>query len=564
MVVRELLTRLSFSVNESQLKKYEQGTRNIQSAAENAANSFRNMFAAFLGFQSVKSIISIADEMQNLRARLALLPQTSMDAGQALDVVADRAINARQSIEAYAGFYVKAGEATKKFISTQDDLLKIVDGAAFGLAASGADAVRQGQAFFQLGQAISSPTVQMEEMNTLIDAAPQLFAALGDAIVGEGKNFKEIIGKGKITGQMLAEGLSKVAPYFEARMKTIPNTVEQATLRIRNKWKLFVDRLNRDSMVITRVANFIGDSFDYVEEKLNIFVEKIGGANQALKLFGIVAAAALTPLLIKGFAGAIMFILSPIGLLVAGLTLLYIALEDIYTWMQGGESIIGEWLGSFNEFSDKFDSTFVGKIINGLKKLWQFLSITIDWGAIFNAGADVLGSLFDVLSGIFNFVVGIAKTFFGLLSGDFDLFYEGIKQAFDGLFEAFKGAFGAIGSFIGLIIESVKNAFNVAITAISVFLVDSIYGGIKDAISRGLNFFGVGQPNTSVTPQQAANATISAGGAGSRTNTNNVTINQNLPAGSPPEVQAAARAGTQQALSDGKLDVLARQMGAMS
>lgn len=562
MVVRELLTRLSFSVNETQLKKYEQGTRNIQSAAENAANSFRNMFAAFLGFQSVKSIVSIADEMQNLRARLALLPQTSTDAGQALDVVADRAINARQSIEAYAGFYIKAGEATKKFISTQDDLLKIVDGAAFGLAASGADAVRQGQAFFQLGQAIASPTVQMEEMNTLIDAAPQLFAALGDAIVGEGKNFKEIIGKGKITGQMLAEGLSKVAPYFEARMKTIPNTVEQATLRIRNKWKLFVDRLNRESMIITRVANFIGDSFDYVEEKLNIFVEKIGGANQALKLFGIVAAAALTPLLVKGFAGALLFLISPIGLLIAGLTLLYLALEDVYVWMKGGDSVTGALINKIKNLSLGvrlllipalalltvwLTALSVGMIASAAAAAINFAAMIVGWvgaAAIAVAKAAIIAASW--LIAIAPYVLIVAAV-------------AGIVFALYWLWENWDKVLTWMKDIASKSWDFIVDKFNDSINWIK-----DKWNGLKDFFGIGVNANLSATPNASVTPQQAANATISAGGAGSRTNTNNVTINQTLPAGSPPEVQAAARAGTQQALSDGKLDVLARQMGAVS
>ena len=87
MIVRELVTRLGFSVNDTKLKSYERGIGNIKTQADSAANAFRGMFAAFIGFQGLKSLANTADEMQSLEARIGMLPQTVGDAADSFNEI---------------------------------------------------------------------------------------------------------------------------------------------------------------------------------------------------------------------------------------------------------------------------------------------------------------------------------------------------------------------------------------------------------------------------------------------------------------------------------------------
>ena len=541
MIVRSLLTTLGFQVNESQLNKYERSIGNIKSRADEAANSFRNMFAAFVGFQGLKSLVNVADEFQNIRSRIALMQQTEGEAADTFDIVSKRAMNARQSIEAYSGFYITAGEATKKFIKTQDELLNVVDGAAFGLAASGADAVRQSQAFFQLGQAIGSPTVQMAEMNTLIDAAPQLFAALGDAIVGEGKNFKDIIGKGEVTGKQLAEGLSVVAPFFERRMKTIPNTVEQATLRISNKYKLFVDKLNRESMVITKTANFINDAFDKVEMSLNGMIRFFGGAANAVKFFGIVLAAALAPLTANLLLGAITTLASPIGLLIGGLILVGLAIDDIMTYLRGGESVTGDFIKWLKE-----GSLGAGLLVGALTLLTAAFTA---WGvtsviAFTKAGIAALVFGANVLIGMLPVIALPALIIAGIVA---------VVAAIYMLWTNWDKVWGFISKIASETWKSVTDGF--------FSMVNKLKGYWNDFKS----FFGLGA-STTITAGKVAGAASSASGvAGAGTGANmNVTVNQELPAGTTKETADAAKNASMQVFTGGGNDFISRQMAAYS
>lgn len=536
-----MITRLGFSVNESQLKGYERGITNIKSRADEAANSFRNMFAAFVGFQGLKSLANTADEMQSIEARIGKLPQTVGTAAESFDAVANRANLAKQGIEAYAGFYIKAANATQDFISNQEDVLAIVDGVAMGLAASGASAASQSQAFFQLGQAIGSPTVQMEEMNTLIDVAPDLFRALGKAIPGANGNLKKFISTGEVTGKMLAEGLVKVMPEFEKQMRSMPMTIGTASLLINNKWATMVNKLNRESGAVTSVANFLMDGFDSIESGFKSVIDFFGGAKNTVKAFGIVLAAALAPLTANLLLGAITTLASPIGLLIGGLILVGIAIDDIMTYLRGGESITGDFIKWLKE-----GSLGAGLLVGALTLLTAALTA---WGvtsviAFTKAGLAALAFGANVLIGMLPVIALPALIVAGIVA---------VVAAIYMLWANWSDIWGWIKNIASETWKSVTDGF--------FSMVNKLKGYWNDFKS----FFGLGA-STTITAGKVAGAASSASGvAGAGTGANmNVTVNQELPAGTTKETADAAKNASMQVFTGGGNDILSRQMAAYS
>lgn len=449
MIVRELLTKIGFSVNDANLRKYERSVDNIKESAQQAADAFTSMVAAFAGFAALQSLANVADQMQSIETRLGMLPQSVDGAAAAFDYVAERAGMARQSIEAYSDFYLKAGNATQDFIKDQETLTKVVDATAYGLAASGSTAAAQSQAFFQLGQAIGSPAVQMEEMNTLIDVAPDLFRALGKAIPGANGNLKKFIGTGNVTGKMLAEGLIAVLPQFEAQMKQMPMSIGTATVLIGNRWGAFVNRLNRESGAVTTVANLFLDAFDKIESGLDSVVQFFGGATNTLKFFAIVITAAVLPAMVRMGAGLIAFLVSPAGLLLAALVLVGLALEDFYVWLNGGDSVLRDIFGS----SENFKNSLMG-IWEWLKKVANTFYEAFSWGYI-------LGDTFKALHGLWSMIKAIASALMAvgkIAAAAFSFDLSGMKAGFAQLGGAIKNfaagsnnlLTGGIGAAVGI------------------------------------------------------------------------------------------------------------------
>ncbi|HGM5832516.1 TPA: tape measure protein [Serratia marcescens] len=372
MVIRELLIRLGLNggaqVNR-ELDKVDSGVNKTMQSF----NALGGVIAGVFGALTISNIAKTADEMQSLEARIGMLPQTVTDGADAFDTVAKRASDARQGIEAYASFYIKAGNATQDFYKSQEQVLNLTDAVSIALAASGSTAVSQGQAFFQLGQAIGSPTVQMEEMNTLIDVAPDLFRALGKAIPGANNNLKAFISTGKVTGRMLAEGLIKVLPQFVDQFKNMPMTISQALVLVNNRWSMFINRLNRSSGAVTWVADKFLWLADKVEHSLDIVIDALGGAENAVKLLGIALGAAGVVAGVWAITAAFSLMASPVALIVAGLTLMYLVFDDISGWYRGNKSIFGDIFGPIGDHVEdvKEMRTAMSDLLVVVKALWR-------------------------------------------------------------------------------------------------------------------------------------------------------------------------------------------------
>ena len=588
MIVRELVTRLGFQVNEGQLRRYEQGTQNIRQSANAAADSFKNMFLAFAGFSAIKSIAKTADEMQSMQARIGMLPQTVTESADAFDVVAARASVARQSIEAYGSFYIKLQNAGKDFIKTQEEGLQVTDTITKALVVGGATAQEQSSALLQFGQAIGSGVFQGDEFRAMAEAAPQFMDELAKALGHPRTELKKLASEGKLTAKEIINATKKMAVVFDEKFKNMPMTIGQSMTIIGNRWDVFINHLNNKSLAVTKIANFFLKTFDSIEKGLSDMVDFFGGATNTLKFFGMALAAALAPLVFKTAAGAIAFLLSPIGLLITGLLALMLVGEDLYQWMNGGNSVIGKFIEGFTLFDsikenffilkdavmNAFDSRVLTKFIGVVTALASYLMKVIPFKQILIGIGLMVNGIITVLTGIINIIAGVFKVVVGILTGDWAMFYEGIKQVFSGLIDFVLGIIEFVFGAFRQSLVFLGTLFRIMFDTMKTFIVDTIFGGIVDAAKRGWEFlkslFGIGvsanvNANTpAVTPAVAAGAASSAGGVQAPANnapTANVNVYQTLPPGTTAETAAAASDATTNAIRAAGLESLARQMG---
>lgn len=513
MIVRELVTRLGFSVNDANLRKYEGSINNIKSSAENAANSFRSMFAAFVGFSAAKSIAKTADEMQSMEARVGMLPQTVGLTSEAFDAVGARATAARQSIDAYGNLYIKLQNAGKDFIKTQEDGLKVTDTLSKALIVGGATAQEQSSAMLQFAQAIGSGVLQGDEMRAMAEAAPQFMDELAKAIGVPRDQIKKMGSEGKLTSKVIIEAVQKMSGAFEEKFKQMPMTINQAITIGGNKWAMFINRLNRKSGTVTSIANFLLAGFDKLEKGLDSIVDFFGGATQAVKTFAIVLAAAFAPAIIGLVIGGLMAIFSVGGLLFAGLLALGLVIEDVYQYFNGGESVLGDFIAWLKEGS---------------------------------MAANILITVFVALTAVLSaLAIGFTVAWFAALSP-----IMLIIIAVMALYAAFLFFKDEVSVFMADLWKSITDGFF------------SMIEKLSNAWTNFKSFF-TGGVNANVTATTAAGASNPNGPmGGARSFGQNVTINQTLPPGSTPETAAAAKGATMDAMKATDNGYIARQMGA--
>lgn len=569
MVVRELLTRLGFAVNDSKLKQYERSTNNIKSSAESAAASFRNMFAAFAGFQAIKSLSQVADKMQSMEARIGMLPQTVGEAGDAFDTVAGRASAARQSLDAYGNLYIKLSNAGKDYIKTQEDGLKITDTLSKALVVGGATAQEQSSAMLQFAQAIGSGVLQGDELRAMAEASPQFMDELAKAIGKPRAELKKMGSEGKLTSKMVIQAVQKMAVVFDKKFLEMPMTIGQATTIIGNRWATFVNRLNRESGAVTKIADLFLTGFDKIESGLKSMVEFFGGATNTLKFFAIAITALVLPALARLGVGLMATIFTPAGAAVAALLLLGLALEDVYTWIKGGDSALGAWVGTWEENQEAVkawgDVALFALGAVGVKMAWvagqavvsAALTVASWVPAIITLASVVVAKAVLMTAAFASVAVSVIAATWPIM-----LLIAAIVAVGAAIYWLWKNW----DKVIGFIKDIAENAWNFITNGFN-----SMVNALSDKWNKFKSFFGAGVETTitangaaggsvtSIAPSRAAGVTAQPyANAGNVTQQN--TFQFQMPAGSTQSQVDALRGAVGQS---GVLDGVTRQMAVM-
>src|SRR5690606_20195990 len=334
------------------------------------------------------------------------------------------------------------GNATQGLIKDQDSLLGVIDTISQAMVVGGVASTEQASAMLQLSQAFNKGKLDGDEFRAVMEAMPRAFTeglagAMGytDGLA----SFMEASRNGKLTTEMLVKALQEIGPSIRDQFLSMPMTLSQAFTIINNRFSGFVARMNRESGAVTKVANSFLDAFDAIEKSLGDLVDFLGGPTNALKAFGIVLAAVLTPMVINAFAGALALLVSPIGLVVAGLVLLGLAIEDVYQWMSGGESIIGKWLGPFDEWKKKNEELLnsLNTIWTNVKSLWNNIqslgkSVWDLFVGMFTADTEKISAGFQ---GTMNSLQKIFDDWLKIAKDAFRLEWEAIKKVASGLWD---------------------------------------------------------------------------------------------------------------------------------
>jgi len=554
LIVRELITRLGFSLNQSQLNNAEKGVERVKDSAERAAAAFRNIATAVASFATVKAIINIGDEMQNIRTRIGQLPQTVGDAGDAFDEVAARASASGVKIDAYASLYTKVGNAAKDYIKTQEDLLGITDTISQALVVGGASAQEASAVMTQFSQALASGVLQGDEFRSMAEAAPQYLDKLAETMKIPREQLKKMASDGKLTAKEVIEATRKMSSYFGDKFKEMPMTVGRAMTVVGNRFARMIDKMNRDSNFVTTIANGILTAFDKIEAGVYKLVEAFGGWSNMLRFVGIaigVAFGAKAISILMAFRTVAWTAALPFLKIAAIITAVTLLLEDLYVWIQGGDSLIGQMIGPWEEWRD----VVMGSV--------EAVMAVFRW----------FGEL----------IAAVAATLVGAFTLDWNLFAEGLKgigallwqvvgQWGIWIYDAFVAAFTAVTSFVAQVFTMFAKMIYDAIFAPIVNAVTDAWNAVKGAVSSAWegakNFVGAGSgtaggtaagatPASTVTPAQMAPAAMGAG----RPNINNSTqVNVTVPPGTTAEQSKFLQNAAQQSFSKANDDKLARDL----
>nr|DAV06623.1 MAG TPA: tail tape measure [Caudoviricetes sp.] len=416
MVLDEFLYRIGFDVDSGKIRQIEQGLKNISNAAKQTAqpisravNESMAKNAELIGkLEGVQAEAkewceATREKVQEASAELHKMAQAEEEVGKNAEQAAKQTEKIGNKKPA-RGLRQELGELKNRFF-----LLGAAAAAVSGLIAN---YIR----------------VPLENIQKFAKEKNKLFNITKKEI----KQAQEYQDRLKDTKTALRSITTQVA------LKLIP-TVNQSLVGFTNFLKankvLVVEGLAKVFKWILKLGQVFTNSLRFLDKLVS---STIGWKAALLILVGVFA--------VVKRAMIAAFLTNPIGWVILAIGALLLLIDDLMTYLDGGESLFGDYWKPFIEW--------------GKKALDWFKSVkpTID---------RILNNIKSIFSGTFDAIIGIFKIFIGIFTADFDL----IEQGWDGLWGGLKAVFNAfidnIKIAFNIFIEGIKNLFNVAWTFIS-------------------------------------------------------------------------------------------------
>lgn len=429
MIVRELVTRLGFQTDTHSLQKYEGAVDQAKRTTGKAASAMKAAFA-LVGVAGLaafaRKLTEVGDRINTMRDRLKSLSQ-----GGDFDQLADRARSLGSSMDSYIDGYIMLANATDGVLANQSEVTEILDTLNAGLKASGADAGTAAGVMRQFGQALGSGALRGDELNSMNEGAGVLMRELARSILGPTGTvgaLKKMAEQGKLTTEVVLAGMRKIGPALRAQTEGMGRTVGQATQGLRDT----IDRVIARFDAATGFTKRLADGLDWMSGAIERGIQFLGGMDTIANTLGItlgVIATAHLPALVTGLtaaARAAWAFVAPFAPAIAAATAVFLVVQDLYTWINGQDSLAGQLFGPFEDVANAAKTQiasirqWVSDLLTTVDNLWKKVS-SID---------GITGLAKDAASAVGNGAASLASSAGAFVSDAASSAWGSIKETF--------------------------------------------------------------------------------------------------------------------------------------
>lgn len=388
MNIRELLIKIGVDAKgvTPEIDKIDQKTEKLKNSFAGLGTVLRTIFAA----ATIRQLIATADSMQNLQSRVGAATGDLAGANAQLNNLNEHANTARMNVNDYADSWAKFQVGMGRLGYQTSDTTQLVDGLSAAFRVNGTAGATAAGALFQLTQSISGGMVQMEELNSLADAAGPLYVSIAEDIGGTTTAFKKMVSQSKVTSKMLADSIIKETKKYIEQLREMPMTLGDVWTVVTNDTKIGINNLNSATGTIARTSKELLAVWTYLKNAASELTDALGGPDGMLQTIKNM----ITPLasvigLFYSFK-AMAFLASPIGMVLALAAAVGALYDDYMTWKEGGVSLI-DW----SKWEPDIQAALkgIGWVIDKFKEL---TGSTSDIEAGFNALALVIGTTWAV------------------------------------------------------------------------------------------------------------------------------------------------------------------------
>ncbi len=456
--------------------KHNQKLREGKSSADTLAGGFKSLMGAIGGVvatyasvQGVKSVLNWSDEITQTTSRLNLVNDSfnkingsQQTTRELQDKIFQAAQASRGSYQDLEGLVASLGNNARDAFSNTDEMVKFATNLNKTFAISGASAEEMSNATLQLTQGLASGTLRGDELNSVLENAPELINVIANSMGVPRGQIRELAAEGKITAEVVKNALIGSSDEINAKFQSMDVTFGQLWTQFTNTaqhafepvsealgqlandpdFQNALDTLSSTIADLTpKVADFIStlvgatptvltniiDAFTWLVdhgEAVGFALSSIGGALLAYQTYSFVSGiitsitAATEGMTIAQAALNLVMSLNPIMLVVTALGALTAGI--IYLWntnegfrnalIEAWNAIVGAFQNAWTNISGFFTALAQGwnEAIITVQNFWFNLTNTVSgwWAAATEWGSNLIQGFLTGLQNTWSSVTG--------------------------------------------------------------------------------------------------------------------------------------------------------------
>lgn len=372
-------TESAFSGIESKARGANEELHKMDSTLTGLKNKFVGALA-FLGVTlSLGNIIRMVDEWKVVNGQVALTTKNQQESLMVQKELYRMAIDTRQAYASTATLYASVARNSSELGKSAEDVLGFTEDVSRAMMIGGGSAASQQAALIQLGQALGSGVLRGDELNSIMEQAPRLAKAIAEGM-GTTIGQLRVLGKeGKLTAIDVFDAIRKSSEKLKREMGKIPWTVNQAGVRVSNALGNLFSKLEKKTGIVSSIAKGFASIGDYID---NIDIDNFVAGFQLLVIYAsaffvvskwnslltgmkllkdvilwikdaYLLATGAQVVFRSGSARSIAMAIVPFAkfaLIAAAIAIVILAIQDLYVWIEGGDSVIGRHVGSWKDF----------------------------------------------------------------------------------------------------------------------------------------------------------------------------------------------------------------------
>lgn len=252
------------------INQFEQEAReagNAQSQANhqlaNGSNYFKTLTGTILGavgayvsFQQAAKIVDFATQYSNTTARIAMMNDSLQTTGELQQKIYEASQNSLSRYDTMAALVTRIGNNATNAFSSSTEVIDFAELIQKQFSIAGAAATEASNATLQLTQALASGALRGEELNSILDQAPNIVQSIADYLEVPQGAIKEMASEGKITARVVKEAMFAAADDINQKFDSMPLTWSDIWTQMVNYAQ------NRASRLAVRLSDFFNsDTF---------------------------------------------------------------------------------------------------------------------------------------------------------------------------------------------------------------------------------------------------------------------------------------------------------------